>query len=153
MYTVDVCLLRRPASVDQGVAPGHLGEGAVFHATGDGTVPSIRHDDVVSAFVSAMPVLLPELLQFHDGDVRIDVTEIDGTTVSGDTVSMHAGDRTVVAVERVGRRRVGAPGPSVDPHPIAKQRDVGSSIREPPVVVAVIRIARIHLIIAGRLKP
>ena len=46
-----------------------------------------------------MPILLPQLLQLDDFYVRIDVTEINGLTVSGDAKSMHTGYRAVIAIE------------------------------------------------------
>jgi len=46
-----------------------------------------------------MPILLPQFLQVYDGDVPIDVTEVDGTAVAGDAKSVHAGDVAVIAIE------------------------------------------------------
>ena len=114
---------------------------------------SIRHNNIVSGFVPPMPILRPQILQLHDGYVSIDVTQIDGPAVSGDTIPVHTGLVTVIAIERVRRGRIGTPGPRIDPHPIAKQRNIRSSIREALEEIAVIRIARINLIISGWLKP
>ena len=69
-------------------------EGKICHPT-----DSIRHNNIVSGFIAPMPMLRPQILQLDDGDVRIDVTEIDGTTVSGDTKPVHAGDRAVIAIK------------------------------------------------------
>ena len=46
-----------------------------------------------------MPILMPQLLQLYDGYVGIDVTEIDGTAVSGDTKPVHTGYLAVIAIK------------------------------------------------------
>lgn len=46
-----------------------------------------------------MPILPPQILQLYDGYVSIDVTQIDGTTVSGDTIPVHIGYRAVIAIK------------------------------------------------------
>jgi hypothetical protein len=46
-----------------------------------------------------MPILRPQILQLYGGYVSIDVTEIDGTTVSGDTKPVHTCYRAVIAIK------------------------------------------------------
>jgi hypothetical protein len=46
-----------------------------------------------------MPILGPQLLQLDNGYVSIDVTEIDGTLVSGDTKPVHIGYLAVVTIK------------------------------------------------------
>ena len=60
---------------------------------------SIRHHNIVPSFIAPMPILLPQVLQFHDRYVSIDVTQIDGTTGSGDTIPVHIGYRAVIAIK------------------------------------------------------
>jgi len=60
---------------------------------------SIRHNNIVSGFIPPMPILLPQFFQLYDGYVGIDVTQIDGTTVSGDTIPVHTGYRAVIAIK------------------------------------------------------
>ncbi len=44
-------------------------------------------------------MLHPQILQLYDGYVSIDVTQIDGTPVSGDTIPVHTGYLAVIAVK------------------------------------------------------
>lgn len=60
---------------------------------------SIRDFNIVSWFIAPMPILRPQILQLYDGYVSIDVTEIDGTLVSGDTKPVHTGYRAVIAIK------------------------------------------------------
>ena len=46
-----------------------------------------------------MPILDPQILQLYDVYVSIDVTQIDGTLVSGDTKPVHTGYLAVIAIK------------------------------------------------------